>query len=40
MTTKDAEAACAGSKGRSKEFCIADVMATGMVDIAQDEFYL
>jgi len=40
VTTAEAEAACSGSKGRSKEFCIADVMATGMVDIAEDEFYL
>ena len=40
VTEKDAEGACSGSKGKSKEFCIADVMATGMLDLAEDEFYL
>ena len=39
VTAKDTEGACsAGSKGKSKELCIADVMATGMLDLAEDEF--
>ena len=41
VTEKDAEGAwCSGSKVKSKEFCIADVMATGSLDLAEDEFYL
>ena len=40
VTAEEAEVACSGSKGISKEFCIADVMATGMLDLAEDEFYV
>ncbi len=34
-----AREACSRAFGRQKDFCIADVMATGQLEVAQDPFY-
>jgi hypothetical protein len=40
MTVALATSVCAESpEGRKKDFCIADVMATGDKDLADDRFY-
>ena len=41
INVDDAISACADSPhGFKKEFCIQDVMATGLVELAKDPFYL
>ncbi len=39
MTLEVAREACSRALGRQKEFCIADVMVTGHVEVAEDPFY-
>jgi hypothetical protein len=39
MTIELASEACENFSGRKKDFCIADVMATGDAELAEDPFY-
>lgn len=39
MTIELASKACENFSGRKKDFCIADVMATGDAELAEDPFY-
>ncbi len=39
LSLEAAQEACAGTRGQKKEYCIADVLVTGDVEIAEDSFY-
>lgn len=39
VTLGMAREACSKAYGRQKEFCVADVLATGHVEVAEDPFY-